>query len=58
MRRFRPPFSQAQTSVVLLLLVRDHCIAFRAMLISVFVDADPYIPNGYGAQWYVNQDNL
>lgn len=21
-------------------------------------DADPYVPNGYGAQWYVNQDNL
>ncbi len=22
------------------------------------LDADPYIPNGGGAQWYVNQDNL
>ncbi|KZT72230.1 glycoside hydrolase family 55 protein [Daedalea quercina L-15889] len=22
------------------------------------IDADPYIPNGYGAQWYVNQDNF
>ena len=22
------------------------------------LDADPYIPNGYGAQWYTNQDNL
>ncbi|KZT10683.1 glycoside hydrolase family 55 protein [Laetiporus sulphureus 93-53] len=22
------------------------------------VDADPYIPNGYGAQWYTNQDNF
>lgn len=23
-----------------------------------YLDADPYIPNGYGAQWYTNQDNL
>ena len=23
-----------------------------------FSDADPYIPNGWGAQWYVNQNNL
>ncbi|KAI6146888.1 glycoside hydrolase family 55 protein [Pisolithus tinctorius] len=22
------------------------------------IDADPYIPNGYGAQWFVNQDNF
>lgn len=22
------------------------------------IDADPYIPNGYGAQWYTNQDNF
>ncbi|KAH9839344.1 exo-beta-1-3-glucanase [Rhodofomes roseus] len=22
------------------------------------IDADPYIPNGYGSQWYVNQDNF
>jgi len=22
------------------------------------IDADPYIPNGNGAQWYVNQDNF
>ncbi|KAH0838875.1 glycoside hydrolase family 55 protein [Lanmaoa asiatica] len=23
-----------------------------------WLDADPYIPNGWGAQWYINQDNL
>jgi hypothetical protein len=23
-----------------------------------YLDADPYIPNGGGAQWYVNQNNL
>ncbi|KIJ06377.1 glycoside hydrolase family 55 protein [Paxillus involutus ATCC 200175] len=22
------------------------------------IDADPYIPNGYGAQWFTNQDNF
>ncbi|KAK2461102.1 hypothetical protein APHAL10511_006881 [Amanita phalloides] len=22
------------------------------------IDVDPYIPSGYGAQWYVNQDNF
>ncbi|EGN92975.1 glycoside hydrolase family 55 protein [Serpula lacrymans var. lacrymans S7.3] len=22
------------------------------------IDADPYVPNGYGAQWYTNQDNF
>lgn len=22
------------------------------------IDADPYIPNGWGAQWYTNQNNL
>lgn len=22
------------------------------------IDADPYIPNGYGAQWFANQDNF
>lgn len=22
------------------------------------LDADPYIPNGWGAQWFINQDNL
>ncbi|KAL4069050.1 glycoside hydrolase family 55 protein, partial [Scleroderma citrinum] len=22
------------------------------------IDADPYIPNGYGAQWYTNQNNF
>ncbi|CCM01933.1 uncharacterized protein FIBRA_04006 [Fibroporia radiculosa] len=25
---------------------------------AAVVDADPYIPNGYGAEWYVNQDNF
>lgn len=33
-------------------------IASGAVFITGWPDADPYIPNGYGAQWYVNQDNL
>ncbi|KAG9310495.1 glycoside hydrolase family 55 protein [Chiua virens] len=25
---------------------------------SAIIDADPYIPDAYGAQWFINQDNL
>lgn len=30
----------------------------RCSLIVIFLDADPYIPGGNGAQFYVNQNNL
>jgi hypothetical protein len=27
-------------------------------ILNCVVDADPYIPNGNGAQWYINQNNM
>ena len=57
MQRHRRPFSQHPASPALLLLVRR--IVQDDMLGTYQIpDADPYIPGGNGAEWYINQSNL
>ena len=58
MPRFHPPSWLPQTSVVSLSLVRPLSHSQPNYIHRLCVDADPYIPNGYGAQWYTNQNNL
>jgi len=39
-------------------LVLDTRLEHYLLLAYVLPDADPYIPNGWGAQWFTNQNNL
>jgi hypothetical protein len=59
MRNIRQLFVQAANSVASLLSVSRSLFPDGLYdVLNGVVDSDPYIPNGNGAQWYINQNNM
>ena len=58
-RKHRQPCSRLQISRALLSSVGLASLIPQFLRLTMFPeDADPYIPGGGGAQWFVNQNNL